>query len=348
MNLIQEDINTLCSSISGAKRIALCAHVKPDGDAIGSLVAARRFISSYFDADTRIVSSDAFPGTLAFIPTRTDIQNTIVYQKDPAGCESWIAGSNLIICLDCSGFSRTGSLSGILTSSKARKILIDHHLNPSREEFDLVFSSTGVSSASELLYSILKATPQTGGDFRKIPRRARYALMCGMTTDTNNLSNSVFPSTLAMCSELLEAGVDRDSILLHINNEYSESRLRTIGYLLSAKLTICSNGVAYMILKKEESEMLKIKEGELEGIVNMPLAAKNVRMSIFLREDEGHFRVSIRSKKGTSANLCAMSYFNGGGHEQASGGKLYFPGDIPDRESAAGYIESVCSKMFGK
>ena len=64
-------------------------------------------------------------------------------------------------------------------------------------------------------------------------------------------------------------------------------------------------------------------------------------MSILLKEEKDHFRVSIRSKKGWSAQQVAASRFHGGGHENASGGKLYWPGDIPAPKDAAAYIERI-------
>jgi phosphoesterase RecJ-like protein len=57
----------------------------------------------------------------------------------------------------------------------------------------------------------------------------------------------------------------------------------------------------------------------------MPLSIADVRMSLLLKEDTDRIRVSIRSKKGTSANRCARLYFNGGGHENAAGGRLDIP-----------------------
>ncbi len=56
-----------------------------------------------------------------------------------------------------------------------------------------------------------------------------------MTTDTNNFSNSVFPSTFEMASRLIEAGVDRDAILVSLYNNYRENRLRLMGFLIKQK-----------------------------------------------------------------------------------------------------------------
>lgn len=71
-------------------------------------------------------------------------------------------------------------------------------------------------------------------------------------------------------------------------------------------------------------------------------------MSVFLREEDGYFRVSIRSKRGVSANRCAREHFNGGGHEQAAGGRLYWPENIRKPEDAAAYIENVTKPFLNE
>ena len=104
-----------------------------------------------------------------------------------------------------------------------------------------------------------------------------------------------------------------------------------------------------MILDKAMAAEYDIREGETEGIVNIPLGIKNVRMSILLKEDEDRFRVSVRSKEGVSANRCASMYFNGGGHELAAGGKLLKGKDIPDGtvREAAEYVETRTREFLG-
>ena len=67
----------------------------------------------------------------------------------------------------------------------------------------------------------------------------------------------------------------------------------------------------------------------------------HIFLMIFLREEEGVYRVSIRSKRGCSAKQMASKWFHGGGHEMAAGGKLFFPQDIPTPGDAAAYIEKV-------
>jgi phosphoesterase RecJ-like protein len=233
-----------------------------------------------------------------------------------------------------------------LLASHAAKLLIDHHIGPREDHFDLVFSQMEISSTCELLFYILLATSQAGGDASKLPMPVLRALMTGMTTDTNNFANSVFPSTFEMASRMLEAGVDRDGILAELYDRCRENRLRMTGHLLKDNMRILPNGVSCIVVRRSELEEYDIREGETEGIVNMPLVLDTVRMSIFLREDDGFFRVSIRSKRGTSAFRLATTVFHGGGHEQAAGGRLYFPGDIADDSMAEAYLERITDDYF--
>ena len=226
-----------------------------------------------------------------------------------------------------------------LEESEGRKILIDHHLNPARELFDLSFSETEISSASELLYHILRNTSAIGNDATRLGKKCAQSLMTGMTTDTNNFANSVFPSTLHMASDLLAAGTDRDFILNRLYNQYSENRLRLMGHMMKDLLKITGDGVAYIVLDRYTQEEYKTAEGDTEGFVNMPLSIADVRMSILAKEDNDRIRISIRSKKGTSANRCARAYFNGGGHENAAGGRLTIPEDIIGIDEVGEYIE---------
>ena len=331
---------SLLEMISNAESISITSHIRPDGDAVGSTVAMLHFLLRQ-GKDARIILPHQTPRTVGFLLESVPQGRMIIHEDSPEEALSAIRHSDLLISLDYNDFRRTEALAEPLESSGAEKILIDHHLDPDRSKFSLVFSETETSSTCELLFHILKEMPQTGGNAANLPQETATALMTGMTTDTNNFANSVYPGTLQMASELLAAGVDRDSILDHLYRSDREQRLRLKGELLHRNLTITPYGVAYMILDKQTICRYGVQEGETEGFVNEPLSINDVRMSIFLKEDAGKFRVSIRSKKGVSANLCARLHFNGGGHELASGGSLPVPGAVKDARDAARYIEEV-------
>lgn len=321
-----------------ARKISIVTHMKPDGDAMGSSMAMYHFLKSA-GKSPKVILNDPYPAYLSFLVSGEASEDICIFADNPEKASEEITGSDLIICLDFNAFHRADRLEKPLAEAKGRKMLIDHHLNPARELFDLSFSETEVSSASELLYHILIATERISGNAERLPKECMDALLTGMTTDTNNFANSVYPSTLRMASSLLEAGTDRDAILNRLYNQFSENRLRIMGHMMKDLLTITADGVAYIVLDRKTMDQYDIAEGDTEGFVNMPLSIAQVRMSILIKEDEDRVRVSIRSKKGTSANMCAKRFFNGGGHENAAGGRLYIPADIKGIEEAGDYIE---------
>lgn len=324
--------------IAQAERISIVTHMKPDGDAMGSSTAMYRFLKTQ-GKNPKIILNDPYPAYLSFLTPAEVADDIVICTGNPEAAGMEITSSDLIICLDFNAFQRTDRLEPFLAEASGKKILIDHHLNPSRELFDLSFSEIEVSSASELLYHILIRTSTVGMQAERLGTECAQALMTGMTTDTNNFANSVFPSTLHMASDLLAAGTDRDYILSMIYNQYRENRLRLMGHMMKDLLKITADGVAYIVLDKRTQEEYETADGDTEGFVNMPLSIADVRMSILAKEDTDKIRISVRSKRGTSANMCARRFFNGGGHENAAGGRLMIPGDVASVKQVGDYIE---------
>ena len=339
-----KDIAILDRLTGSAARITIVVHTHPDGDAVGSGVAMSCYLTEARGKDAVLIVPDSIPESLSFITGGTRV---LSFDGDREEAGKRIASSDLIICLDCNSFSRTEEMEDLLRKSDAHKVQIDHHLNPERESFCTVFSQTEISSASELLFWILMEMPDIAGKASALPARCAASLLTGMTTDTNNFSNSVFPSTFEMASRLIEAGVDREDILSELYHNYRENRLRLMGFLLGEKLRITSCGVACIILDELTQKRFDFRKGESEGFVNMPLSIAAVRMSIFLTQEGDMFKVSIRSKKGTSANACAARYFNGGGHELAAGGKLTVGKDLVSADDAEAYILRATGEFFG-
>ena len=336
MDYIHKDrILALQALMAHATSVVVVGHTHPDGDALGSTSALALYLQSAGIPEVSVVFSDTPADNLHFILPESVLFH--FHDKDAQKAEESIRKADLLFLVDCNSFQRTEALQAPLEASRARKVLIDHHLNPDVDAFDLVFSTPDISSASELLYWILKQL--TGGATLPVP--IGTALLAGMTTDTNNFANSVYPSTFQMASELIAAGVDRDALLQKLYNSYRENRVRLMGYMQYEGLHILPCGAAYMILTQDILQRFDLKEGESEGLVNVPLTIGAVRLSVLLKEDQGHFRVSIRSKKGTSAQQLAQSRFHGGGHENAAGGKLFIGQDIPSVEDAAAYVENA-------
>ncbi len=343
-----KDIEVLDKMTGSASRITIAVHTHPDGDALGSGTALLFYLTEIRGKDAALIVPDSIPDTLSFITEGVSPGQLMVFDKEPGMAADRIASSDLVFCLDCPSFSRTAGMEIPLRESTAGKVLVDHHLNPEKESFDLVYSETEISSASELLYNVLMEMPDVNHNASALPYRCAASLLTGMTTDTNNFANSVFPGTLEMAAALIGAGVDREAILSRLYNNYRENRLRLMGYLMSDRLRITHDGAAYIILDEDIQKKFDFRRGESEGFVNMPLSIATVRMSIFLTQEGDTLRVSVRSKKGTSANACAAAYFNGGGHEQAAGGKLVIGKDLGTVSDAEAYILKATREFFGK
>ncbi len=335
-------IRRLEQLLSAASRVCIVVHTRPDGDAVGSGAALLGYLRSVRGLSACLLVPDPVPDSLDFL---VPAEGMLTASREAGAARGQIAACDLLCCLDMSGFGRAEGLEDALRACTAPKLLIDHHLRPEAEAFDLVFSETQVSSTCELLYQILLALEGTD-TAAGLPLPVLDSLMAGMTTDTNNFANSVFPSTLRMASDLLASGVDRDALLDALYSRYRENRFRAMGCYLSELLHITPDGVAYAILDRRTAARFALREGDTEGFVNLPLGIGDVRMSVFLREEEGRFRVSVRSKPGTSANRLAAAYFHGGGHECAAGGKLFFPQDIAAPEDAAAYIETMTARFM--
>ena len=303
-------------------------------------------MASYLQAKGKapaVLLPDPLPVNLRFLEGAADV---LAFSENPDGVRAALSGCDLLLCLDFNCLSRLESLEPLVRACPAPRILIDHHLSPERECFDLVFSETQVSSACELLYHILKAMPSTGGDIARLPAACRTALLTGMTTDTNNFANSVWPSTFAMASELIASGVDRDFVLDRLYRDFKETRVRAMSEILLREMEITPEGAAFFLIREELWQRYGLGEGDLEGLVNIPLSIGKVRLSASVREAaDGEYRVSLRSKKGVSANRIARQWFHGGGHEQASGGKLLIGQDVPSREEVPAYVRKALSKL---
>lgn len=340
----QENIRAFREAIQQSTRIAVVGHTHPDGDALGSCTALSLWLAGRGKAVSCIFPDTPADNLLFILSPKV---NYLYGDAHAAAARKALEACELLIQLDCNQFSRTEGLAPFLEASSAQKILIDHHLNPDRESFDIVFSTPEISSASELLYWVLKAAEGDTLGPLGLGMTIGTALMAGMTTDTNNFANSVFPSTFRMASELIAAGVNRDALLQQLYSSYRENRVRLMGYMQYEGLKVLPEGAAYMILTKDIMSRFDLREGESEGLVNVPLSIGAVKLSVLLKEDDGHFRVSVRSKKGTSAQQLAARFFHGGGHENASGGKLFIGADIANAQAAEAYVLNALKTFLG-
>lgn len=341
---------TMYKAIQSSERVGIFTHSNPDGDALGSTIGMIGYLMQN-GKDFRLFLPSEPGESISFMITPEVREKTYTWndnreeklRREAESCD-------LIICMDFNNPERAGGYAPILTGAKARKILVDHHIAPAREMFDIIHSVPEASSTCELVYYILKGMPDIDGDAARMSGLTRRSLLTGMTTDTNNFSNSTAPDTFRMAAELTEAGTDREEILQNLYFSYPQRRIKAQGYILNRAMKITPDGVAYMIVDRRIQKMFGLQEGDTEGFVNIPLSIKEVKLSMLLKRElhSDRIRVSIRSKKGISARDLAVKYFHGGGHEQAAGGRLTMGEDLKKFSGLSEYVEKSTHEFFAE
>ena len=314
----QDQLAHLSQLISDAETILITCHKSPDGDAIGSSLGLADYLR-HLGKEPVVIVPDQYPDFLMWLPNTEKI---IRYDKQRDKADLLFKIADLVFCLDYNAPSRVDEMEEALVSSPATRVLIDHHLNPDVPA-DLIISEPEASSTCELVFRLVWQM----GAFPTLTKQFAVPIYCGMMTDTGGFTyNSSRPEIFFIISELLTKRIDKDKIYRNVYHNYSESRIRLMGYVMYEKLVYMPEyNAAYYTLTKDELKRFRFIKGDAEGLVNIPQQIKGLRLSISLREDTEKDRVvwvSLRSVDNFPCNLMAEEFFNGGGHLNASGGRL--------------------------
>ena len=325
-----DKVEAVKNLIARSGKIVIICHMTPDGDAMGSSLALYDLLKRK-GKNVFVVTPDMPPRNLMFLP---GAQSVVVGSRYPDKAHNLLLSADLIVCLDFNSLHRVDRLSPFVSGSSAKKILIDHHLEP--ENFvDVLISCPEKSSTCALLYELLGLM----GMSEEMSREAAECIYTGMMTDTGNFSyNSNDPQLYLIIAELLKKGIDKDSIYNKAWNTNSSGRLRLCGYALYCKMQLVpDHKMALIALSRDELNEFDYVKGDTEGLVNKPLSIPGIEYSVFLREDEPDYvKVSMRSLGDFPVNKICSDHFGGGGHLNAAGGE--FHGSLA---SAMGVVMSV-------
>lgn len=297
-------------------KIVIVTHVSPDGDAIGSSLGLYHYLNDLGN-NVNVIVPNAFPDFLKWLPGAKEILD---YEKYTEFSQKLIAEAELIFCLDFNVPKRVHQMAPLIEGAKAKKILIDHHPDPS-DFCDVTISYPEVSSTSELVFRLICRM----GDFEAISLKGASAIYTGMMTDTGGFTyNSNNADIYNIIGELLKKGINKDQIYSNVYHNYSVDRFRLLGFALSEKMKIYTEYKTALIwLTKEEQNRYNLKKGDTEGFVNMPLNIKNIIFSVFIREDNDMVKISFRSQGDFPSNKFSAQCYGGGGHLNAAGGEFY-------------------------
>lgn len=315
--ILQQNIDAVRQIVENGRKFVVLAHKNPDGDAVGSTLAMCHFLLS-MGKEAVVVLPNVFPAFLSWVPGADAV---LFYDKEKERCDTAIAEADVLFCLDFNVLSRTGDVCGSLLSSSAKKVLVDHHPQPS-DEFDVLVSHPEACSTCELVFRVITALGGTAA----LNFEMAQCIYTGMMTDTGAFAYaSTRKDVYLIIAELLDKGIDKDWIYRKVFYTSSVTRMRLWGYAMYDKLKVYNKyNAALITLSHSELMRFYASKGDTEGLVNQPLQVKGVRFSCFLREESpGKINVSLRSVDDFPCNSVATEFFNGGGHKNASGGEVY-------------------------
>ncbi len=296
------------------KNIFITTHHKPDGDAIGSMLALYHYLVKKGHTVTPVT-----PGELPeFLMWTPGVQKLLNYEAEPEAVKAALKKADLIFGVDFNEFSRTKHLTQLLGEATQPKALIDHHLLPAAV-WDYGVSIPGKSSTCEMVYDFINLA----GDNKLIDKEIAECIYMGVLTDTGSFR---FPVTKAetheLVADLMRKGLEHSKVHEFIYDSWSIKRMQFLGYVLLEKMEILPQYKAGIIsLTRKDLKLFEVNSGDLEGLVNYPLSIANIRFATLITERSDEVKLSFRSKGDFDVSSFAREYFNGGGHFNASGGR---------------------------
>jgi phosphoesterase RecJ-like protein len=322
-------IADLATELSRPRKIFITTHYKPDGDAIGSLLGLKLYLEKKGHHVVG-VSPCEVPDFLIWMPGLERILN---YEAQLNKSLRALEEAEFIFCVDLNSLDRTKTMTEVLQAAKQPTVIIDHHLLPAAE-WDYGVSNPGKSSTCEMVYDYIIGN----GDDALIDQNIAGCLYTGIVTDTGSFR---FPATAAgthlTAARLLQTGIDHSRIHEAVSDSWSLKRMQFLGFVLLDRMEIFHEYRTGLItISKADIKNFGVNVGDTEGLVNYPMSIKDVDFSVMMTERSDEVKLSLRSQGSYDVSEVARTYFKGGGHFNASGGRL----EGPFSESIA-YFKSI-------
>lgn len=296
----QDSWELAAKTLRESATVAVCCHVAPDGDALGSMLGLGNFLerqgkqvwTSWGSADLTVPYQYAFLAGADRISKPTELPDRV---------ETFIA-------IDCGDIKRLDILQERFHAAGV-SINIDHHLsNPGFADVNIVEPAR--ASSSELAYELVK---RLDGAVEKHEATCFYT---GMVTDTGRFQfSNTNPETLRVAAELLEAGADHLQVAERVYQSASFVQLRVLGAMLTRAKR--ENGLVYSWLMLEDLGELGIEE--TEDFIDVLRSVRDIQVALLIKQQpSGGWKGSLRSRGRIDVSKVAQT-FGGGGHAAAAG-----------------------------
>lgn len=293
-------MNNLDVFLEQAGTVAIAGHIRPDGDCVGSCLATYNYIKTYYP-DVRVdLYLQEIPNIFKFMKRAEEILHDM----------STDFAYDLFIAQDCGDTARLGAAAGIFARAK-KTVCIDHHIsNQSFADENYIFPDA--SSTCELIYELLPK--------ERLTKAIAECIYTGIVHDTGVFQYACTSGkTMEAAGALMELGIDYTRIVeeTFFTKTYAQNQIMGCA-LLKSRLHLNGKCIS-SVVTAEDMHRYGVMPRHLEGVVNQLRVTKGVEVAVFLYEEEnGGFKVSMRSKEHVDVADIAVKY-GGGGHVRAAG-----------------------------
>ena len=325
MEAMRRNPDGIARMLREAETIAVCCHVNPDGDTLGS-AAAMRLVLIRMGKKVSMFCSCAVPEQLRFLPGIDEI-------SIPTGDEGPF---DLMLAVDVSDIKRLGCCEKLIARSR-HTAQIDHH--PTNPLFMEVNSVDGKAPATCVL---IREQMKTLG--MKPDLDIAICLYTGISTDTGNFAFAATnPDCFDIMSEMMKLGLPLADLNRRLFRERAKPQVLLMRNALKSLQYYENDRIAVMKLTMRDFEECRALPEHADTLVNIGLDTVGTRMALLGREcGDGSLKFSLRSKEPDVINDVAQS-FGGGGHPQAAGITIY--GDLD--EMTGKVLEAMIRKLNG-
>lgn len=317
--------------LKGRKKVIICTHAKPDGDALGSTTGLSRALA-HAGVSSEVWLIGPFPSWTDQVLGHTHVKklSSDATTVPPSGNEA----DGIVVC-DTGSWNQVEGLRPWLTGKADRTVILDHHLHGHPEMASQRLIVTNAAAASHVVADV--ATALLGlAETAPLPKDVAEPLYLGLATDTGWLRfSNVTPATLRLAARLIESGVDHPSLYEMVEQQQKPTRPVLLGRALSSLTMHHGKTVALMTLRDSDLRALGAVGEDTGGFSEPVMAVAGVRVVATLTEmppppsapaGSGTLvKVSLRSKPGPNAVDVAeiANRLGGGGHARAAGIKLF-------------------------
>lgn len=290
----------LMELVEKAGTIAIVGHVRPDGDCVGSCLAACNYITEQYPEKQVDVYLEKPPVKFSYLK-----QFDRISQDADTGKQY-----DLCVCLDSGDRERLGKNVIYLDTAK-QSICIDHHIT-NQGYAQANFVNPDASAACEVLYDFL--------DEEKISKEVAECIYTGILHDTNIFKNSnTTERTMQVAGAMMAKGINFSRIIDESFYRKTYVQNQIMGRAVLESVLFLDGKCIFSVVRKQDMDFYGVAASDLDGIVDQLRITEGVEVAICLHEMESHvYKVSMRSNNIVNVSKVAV-YFGGGGHVRAAG-----------------------------